>query len=205
VTNPSGQSVSIIDTHSLTVKDTIVGIVGASSFGKFIGPQATPPASTPIVEFYHPALDHYFITSDAGEIEALDSKTLRGWGRTGQVFFAPTASASAQPVCRYYGLPAAGLASHFYSASVQECNALAQNYPTSWVKETDTAFFIDLPDVATGTCRAGSIPVWRLWNDRADSNHRYTTNANVRAAMLAQGYVAEGYGPLAVAMCAVAP
>jgi hypothetical protein len=41
-----------------------------------------------------------------------------------------------------------------------------------------------------------------LWNGRADSNHRYTVDPDVRAAMLSLGYVAEGYGPDGVAMCA---
>jgi hypothetical protein len=43
--------------------------------------------------------------------------------------------------------------------------------------------------------------VYRLWNHRADSNHRYTADAATRAAMLARGYAPEGYGPLGVAMC----
>jgi hypothetical protein len=50
-----------------------------------------------------------------------------------------------------------------------------------------------------------TIPVYRLWNQRADSNHRYTTDATVRAQMIARGYVSEGYGPLGVAMCAPSP
>jgi hypothetical protein len=41
-----------------------------------------------------------------------------------------------------------------------------------------------------------------LWNQRADSNHRYTTSTATKVQMLAQGYVAEGYGPDAVGMCA---
>jgi hypothetical protein len=35
-----------------------------------------------------------------------------------------------------------------------------------------------------------------------DSNHRYTTDPVVKAQMQAIGYIAEGYGPNAVAMCA---
>jgi hypothetical protein len=43
--------------------------------------------------------------------------------------------------------------------------------------------------------------MYRLWNQRADSNHRYTTNPAIRDLMIQQGYIAEGYGPDAVAMC----
>ena len=64
--------------------------------------------------------------------------------------------------------------------------------------------YIALPDLATGECPAGLVQVYRLWNNRADSNHRYTTDPAVKAAMVAQGYVAEGYGPDATIMCAEA-
>jgi hypothetical protein len=45
--------------------------------------------------------------------------------------------------------------------------------------------------------------VYRLWNHRVDSNHRYTTDAAIKAQMIAAGSVAEGYGPDAVDMCAL--
>ena len=45
-------------------------------------------------------------------------------------------------------------------------------------------------------------PVYRAYDNRRDANHRYTTDAPVRAAMLATGWVPEGYGPQAVVMCA---
>jgi hypothetical protein len=67
----------------------------------------------------------------------------------------------------------------------------------------NNAFQINLPDRATGACPSGTIPVYRLWNQRADSNHRYTTSTAIRAQMLAAGYLAEGYGPDGVVMCAV--
>lgn len=48
----------------------------------------------------------------------------------------------------------------------------------------------------------GFIPVYRLSDNRADTNHRYTSSKTVRSAVLAKGYVAEGYGPESVSMCA---
>ena len=59
-----------------------------------------------------------------------------------------------------------------------------------------------LPNTTTGACPAGTVPVYRLWNQRFDSNHRFTTDPVVKAQMVARGYVAEGYGPDAVSMCA---
>jgi hypothetical protein len=73
----------------------------------------------------------------------------------------------------------------------------------SWSLETTDAFDVRPPNAA-GECAAGFIPVHRLWNKRADSNHRYTTDLAVRAAMIAKGYTSEGYGPDGVAMCAPA-
>ena len=50
---------------------------------------------------------------------------------------------------------------------------------------------------------AGLVVVVQAWNQRADSNHRYTTRAAIKAEMLAAGYAAEGYGENGVVMCAV--
>ncbi len=62
--------------------------------------------------------------------------------------------------------------------------------------------YIALPNLLTGACASSTVPVFRLWNARADSNHRYTTDPTVKAAMIARGYIAEGYGPDGVIMCA---
>jgi len=106
-------------------------------------------------------------------------------------------------VCRFYGLPGAGLDSHFYSAAPSECDYVRLRFPDAWMEETSNAFGVYLPDVQTGQCPANSIPIYRSWNNRADSNHRFTTDPTVQQAMIARGYVAEGYGagPLVVAMC----
>ena len=62
--------------------------------------------------------------------------------------------------------------------------------------------YLGLPNPKSGACLPDWAPVYRLWNNRADSNHRYTTDWAVRDQMLAKGYVAEGYGPNSVSMCA---
>jgi hypothetical protein len=52
-----------------------------------------------------------------------------------------------------------------------------------------------------GTCPGGTQPVYRLFNNRTDANHRYTIDRAVRDQMVSQGWVAEGDGADAVAMC----
>ena len=54
----------------------------------------------------------------------------------------------------------------------------------------------------SGVCPAGTVPIYRVWNHRADTNHRYTIDIAVRNAMVAKGYIAEGSGPDAVTFCA---
>jgi len=162
-----------------------------------------------VVEFYNATLDHYFISPLSPDIDALDSGRLPGWARTGFSFFAnPAPGAGLNPVCRFYIPPQHG-DSHFFTASADECAAVNGKIPvdpnySGYSFETPNAFYIALPDVTTGACPANTQPVYRLWNQRADSNHRYTTNPGVRSDMLARGYVGEGYGPDSVIMCAPA-
>lgn len=151
-----------------------------------------------VVEYYNRTLDHYFMTSLASEMAVLDASVLKGWQRTGYAFKVSTGSAS-QGVCRFYIPPGYG-DSHFYSASSSECTATSQSFP--WLQlETDALFRSELPNLLTGICSSGLVPVYRMWNRRADSNHRYTTDAYVRKTMKSAGYVPEGYGADGVVMC----
>ena len=159
------------------------------------------------VEYYHPVLDHYFVTALPIEIAQLDAGKFPGWQRTNQTFkvFDPAATVvGAMPVCRFYGSPNAGLDSHFYSASPDECADISVRFGSSWLAESGNAFGVWLPDPQTGQCPALSDPVYRSWNNRSDSNHRFTTDPVIHRSMITRGYVAEGYGPppMAVAMCA---
>ncbi len=156
---------------------------------------------SPVVEYFNVSLGHFFLSANPVEIDALDHSPPGGWVRTGLGFHAfATPPLGAMPVCRFYVPPGLG-DSHYFSASPAECAAVKAIFPTL-IFETDDAFTVDLPGPITGSCPAGSTPVYRLWNARADTNHRYTTSAAVRDQMLAGGYVAEGYGPDNVAMCA---
>ncbi|HJU25025.1 MAG TPA: sialidase family protein [Casimicrobiaceae bacterium] len=159
-----------------------------------------------VIEYYNATLDHYFITPLANEIALLDNGTIVGWARTGYTFDGSAApGAGLSPVCRFYIPPQHG-DSHFLSASPAECAAVLAKIGvdpnfSGYIEETPAEFYIALPDTASGACPSGTLPVYRLWNGRADSNHRYTADAGVRDAMLARGYIAEGYGPQGVAMC----
>jgi hypothetical protein len=160
-----------------------------------------PPNQFGSIEFYHLGFDHYFVAATAQDIVDLDTGVHPGWTRTGygfNVWDGPGAGVVA--VCRYYIPPGSG-DSHFFSASEYECGVAPTMFPLI-LKESDLAFTIALPDPDTGACASTDIPVYRLWNGRYDSNHRYTTSTTVKALMLAKGYVAEGYGPDQVAMCA---
>lgn len=161
------------------------------------------------VEFYHAGFDHYFLTANGDEIFALDVGYFKGWARTGEkirVFESGSFNdAPVRPVCRYYGLPSAGLDSHFYSADPAECYRVNRDYGTEWQVESGNVFQVSLPDTATGACPLGSQAVFRVFNARPDANHRYTVSLAIRAQMEAAGWIREGYGPDATIMCAIGP
>jgi hypothetical protein len=177
------------------------------------------------VEYHNDTLGHYFLTASAPDIEALDSERYPGWKRTGSFFSVgagplvanycaqywdgcgPTpytgGQVQTQPVCRFYLPPEYG-DSHFLSAFASECASVRALYP-SFVLESEAAFFVVPPDPVTGECPSPNgiplVSVFRLWNGRSDTNHRFTSDLFLRNAMIDQGWVPEGYGPLGVAFC----
>ncbi len=159
-------------------------------------------AVTPVdvVEYYNASLDHYFITWIAAEQANLDAgNTPTKWTRTGYSFHAyTTPQSSASPVCRYYLPPAFG-DSHFFGRGTAECDATGKAHP-AFVLEDPQYMQMILP--ASGACPAGTTPIYRVFSNRADANHRYMTDRAVRDQMVAKGWVAEGDGPDLVVMCA---
>ena len=205
---PSGRTVEYFsdDNHALGSSRKVTA-------GSFVLTPVPPPVTlVQVDEFYHRALRHYFITADAAEKQLLDTGVHPGWERTGESFKAyatgSPANGSIGPVCRYYGKPERGLDSHFHSAAGKtqdppECVSVFVKFRSDWLLESDNVFQIGLPDTKTGACPSQTVPVYRVWNQRDDSNHRYTTSLAIKAQMIASGYLAEGYGPDGVVMCAV--
>ncbi len=171
--------------------------------------------TSPAIEFYNASLDHYFLSMNPQEIADLELGVRAGWQRTGLSFpvFGSLAAATAfrgllagVPVCRFYIPPEHG-DSHFFSADLFECQTARGKGATNplfsgYVEETATAFFVANPNFLTSACPSKTLRIYRLWNARFDSNHRYTTDPAIKTQMVARGYMAEGYGPDAVVMCA---
>ena len=167
---------------------------------------ANPPAGTAaVVEFYDATLDHYFITSDPFEMASLDGDSPR-WRRTGHVFFAWIDPAQAplnvfpQPVCRFYAGPAQQIDSHWFSADPAECSTVLSQSP-GWQLQSSAAFWVETPDYA-GQCRAGTLPVYRFFNNRRDANQRHTVDLSVKRAMINRAWVPDGKGVNGAAFCA---
>ena len=165
-------------------------------------------------EYYHAGLDHYFLAVTQREKADLDAGRQSGWERTGKYFRSLDGNAAygiaTVPVCRYYLPPPLG-DTHFFSAFAEECAAVARLWPDA-ILETAEAFRVALPDPASGLCLPQvlsddpdeailTVPVYRTWNGRADTNHRYTRNLAEQSEMMRRGWIAEGYGPQGVAMC----
>jgi hypothetical protein len=91
---------------------------------------------------------------------------------------------------------------HLFSVSASEC-ASYTNAPLSdsWVRESASAFEMALPYSVTGACPKNTVPVYRVDNNRPDTNARYTTSVATREAMLGAGKVKGGFGPTGVGMC----
>src|SRR4029450_10674071 len=120
--------------------------------------------------------DHYFLTSDAGEINKLDTGIIPGWARTNQSFKAWAAIdapvPNANPVCRFFGQ----LGSHFFSASPAECQFVIDHFAASWTFESPNVLEVVLPNTVDGSCPMGTVAVYRLYSNRIDGEHRYTTS-----------------------------
>ena len=162
-----------------------------------------------VLEFRNGESD-YFLAVDPEEIAALDSGRIPGWSRTGEAFLAYAAASAVTPemapVCRFFGRPDAGQHSHFFSAYADECAAIAAWLPEEWLLESSNVFIVALPNAGDGSCGGDTVPVYRLYhNDGGSADHRYTTSRTIQAQMIAAGWLAEGFGPAAVAMCAAAP
>jgi len=164
-----------------------------------VGESAAPVVLVDVIEYYDVARHRHFMTADPREIADLDAEPGR-WARTGRAFKAYALYASdnrAEAVCRYERAGGAARDGYVMSPSYAECARLAAD--NAW-RYDSRAFDIVLPDTLGGDCPAGTRPVYRIWNAR-NGDHRWTTDAMLRASLVAGGWVPEGYGSLGVAMC----
>jgi serine protease len=176
------------------------GIVDTAAAVQAAAALAPPSNVVTVAEYYNATLDHYFITWIDPEQQNLDAgNTPTKWVRTGHAFRAYVApQAATSPVCRYYIPPALG-DSHFFGRGTTECDATGRDHP-SFVLEDPAFMHMILP--TAGACPPGTVPIYRVFSNRADANHRYMTDRGVRDMMVARGWLAEGDGPDLVVMCA---
>jgi hypothetical protein len=71
-----------------------------------------------------------------------------------------------------------------------------------WSLQTNAAFWVEVPN-AEGVCRAGTLPVYRFFNNRRDANYRYTIDLSVRRAMQNRVWVPSGKGSNGVSFCSL--
>jgi len=157
------------------------------------GPTPPPAAGGTAIEYFNAGFGHYFVTANANEIEKLDNGTFVGWARTGQSFKVATAAAAGLvPMCRFFTVAFPPSSSHFYAPRGLGCEQTLGL--SAWQFEGEV-FFVALPSGA-GVCPAQTVPVFRLYNNGKGGapNHRFTTDAATRQAMIDQGYIPEGLG-----------
>ena len=164
----------------------------------------TPTAGNPtaVIEYFDSDIGHYFNTLLQSEIDALEADRFPGWKRSIGAFIAyataQDAPPDAVPVCRFFS---STYTSHFYTADPGECDAVVAKWPEVWKLETRTAFYIQVPDKATGACGPGLQPIYRMYSTRNGPNHRYVADSKLRDAMGRAGWAAEGHGPENVMLC----
>jgi len=160
------------------------------------------------IEFYHPGLDHYFITAAEEEISAIEQGAAgEGWIRTGEEIAVWALGGGGDQrhladVCRFYGSLKPGPNSHFYTASASECKFLMDlryMIPDDKPRWHFEGYVFTVPPAAPNNevpCPETAIPVYRAYNNgfeqRIDSNHRYMTDPDLMAEMVEQGWIEEG-------------
>jgi hypothetical protein len=183
-------------------------MVSANSGQTAAAPTPAIPVATTAVEFYCRSADRYLMTADAIAISALDSGCSPGWVRTGQALgvFAATAQvmAATSDSCSGAGHARGAPGARIGTRSLA-CDATARRLPNVWPQASAELPAMAVPNVADGSCGAGTVPIYGLSDNRPDLNHRYTASLATRDQMRAAGWRADGAGPLGVAMCAPAP
>ncbi len=157
---------------------------------------------TPVVEYFHAGIKHYFMTAIAGEIASLDQNPAWGWARTGEQFIAwrESASKTGAPLFRFYhDARGVGFNTHFFTLNAAEAAGL-RPLTRDWAEEISQ--WRAFAPIVSG-CPPFTIPITRAYNNRFafnDSNHRFMGTAALANTMKSQNWVIEGS-----ALCAAQP
>ena len=112
------------------------------------------------VEYFHAGQGHYFLTTEASEIDESRRVQPNGWARTGSTFRVWDDDASSlSSVCRFWsGASFAPKSSHFYTPEAGECALLKAG--KTWMFEGNV-FNLRLPEGTAGSrvCTTGSQPL----------------------------------------------
>ena len=153
-----------------------------------------------VIEYYHAGMDHYFLTADPVEANALDTGVFAGWTRTGESFaMLADPVAGAAPLCRFFSAAFAPKGSHFFTPAASECVFVNGN--PHWQFE-GVRLYVKRP-AFDGTCPQGTTALYRVFNNGMGGApaHRYTTSFAIRDQMKAAGLAQEGIGASGVEMC----
>ena len=157
----------------------------------------------PVVEYYHAAFDHYFVTDIPGRDREARQRHVRGWSRTGEVFerlrrhrrrAAPRCAGSsarrsgcaARTSTRRRRRVRAGQAERRLAVRGRQCSACSR-------------------PARPGTCPAGTQPVYRALQRRPGRRAQPPLHDQQRRRAQRcsrKGWIAEGYGAAGVIMCA---
>lgn len=168
-------------------------------------------ATTDMVEYYHPPLDYYFMTSRSNEIALLDVTTpFRRTGLSFRVYTVANALSASfgvrMPITRFYFdkiAVGATRGSHFYTLVPSELSALTALNPANsaaprlpYNEGIDSYAYVPVVEGVGGRCAAGLIPVYRVFRGNArfpdNPNHRFTTSLTTYSAFVALGWDGEG-------------
>lgn len=163
-------------------------------------PERAPaaPGMRNAVEFSNSGLGHFFVTASPEEIAKFDSGAVAGWQRTGQSFNVYSAAdAGRVAVCRFLS-DFGARSSYFYAPRGLGCEEALKD--PAWRYQGE-AFYVRLPDAA-GACPAGTVPIYRLFNQGQGGapNHRYTASDITTLDMIFDGWKPEG-APVGVGWC----
>jgi hypothetical protein len=119
-----------------------------------------------VVEYHASSTDQYFATANENEMRLLDN-TSSGWRRSGVTFHAEGDFL----VCRFFGDPVGGPRGHFYTARVDQCEALRTQDDISprgrnVYRFEGFAFTIGLPRLPfqddRWRCAEGTRPIYQM-------------------------------------------